>query len=928
MSMFRISLSMMLLGASSLLHAAPGSWTAIGPDGGRINDLVANPVVANSFYSIARGGVYKSIDGGLSWSVANTGITSNFLACVAHHRSQPDVLYTGGNGGVMKSIDAAANWTAASSGLPATVSVTDLSLSPVAPDTVYAATIEHGVYRTTNGAANWTAANTGLVTGIDTVQVSPVNASRVYAGARDIGTGLSGLFETLDGGMTWTDVSGLLPSPYSPGVLVTDVEFAGFAGEIYVVTQVGVFKSDDDGVSFSSVPQPFGERIAANPSNSNELIISGGYGLWRSSDAGASWTQTLADFAGNTSEVAVSTAIIYDPFNPARKLAGTESNGVYLQSANGAPWVLQATGMNSLTIRGLAVHPVDTDQLYAGVGDVFSPSLVHFSSSDRGVSWTDNNSGLGALHFRDIEVDPFTAATVAGTHVYAVGRDLPALDFSGMFSDADGGIYKSTDGGVNWTTIDSGIPLNAGPPTSTLFGTVRDITLDLGSSVGGGPVQTLYVAGTGRYQDDGMGTITKLAGVIYKSTDAGASWSVSDNGIDGPSSGSFPAPSAVKVVIDPTDSSILYAATFIGGYDPATPPTFNNGIWKSTDAGANWVHSSVGLPTIPVVDGSEFSVLSLAIDPTQTSRLYASVHDPDTFESQIYKSEDAGASWAVANTGIATSDVRDVRVDSMGVAYAAAAGNSGNPGGVYRSTDNGLSWHSISVGLDANVSVLQLNVDESGATPVLFAGTTQSIHSYEVVPDGDVDGASNTTEGASPNAGDGNDDGLPDGEQPQVASLPATPIDAGLYGHQEPFRGGADEYVTISVTPIDGNCSSLEDAQSLSDTQVPNDPPRSFDHGIMRFGIVDCEQATVELTFHGSSDFSSPDWSLRIFAPSQADPGVFAWQTLPATVQDNVWTVTLTDGLLGDLRPNNGRILFQGGPALFNESIFENSFED
>jgi photosystem II stability/assembly factor-like uncharacterized protein len=914
---FKFLSSLMVLMLSMNVSAGLGTWTSSGPEGGRIYDLVADPITPNVYYAATRGGVYKSNNGAATWNRINNGISVSFISSIVHHKSLADVVYVAGVSSVFKSTDGGLNWNNSSTGLPTNDNINNLSMAVLNPDILYLSTLVNGVYKTINGGNTWFPANTGLPARIYTVRVSPTDNNHVFAATEN------GLFDSSDGGNSWTNISAGIGAPYTLGNAVTNIQFAGFAGELYLSTFTGIYKSIDNAVSWSHQPSPIGDKINVNPSNSNEVIVSGSVGIWTTTNGGDNWSHTLTDFAGNANEVAQSNALIYDPFNPTKKLAGTDSNGIYVKTSASPTWLQSSSGMNAQTIRGLAIHPGLSNRIYAGVGDVFSPAHVNFISTNSGATWSQSNTGLTGLNFRDIEVDPFTASTVSSTVVYAVGRDVPVTTFTGILSDADGGIYKSTDGGSNWFTIDSGIPLSSSSPTTSLFSTVRDITIDLNSSLAGAPSQTLYVAGTGRFSSDGIGGFTKIAARIYKSTDAGANWNSSDSGIAEPTTSQFLYPAAVKIVIDPSDSNTLYAATFLVGYDSTVPaPTIGNGIWKSIDAGVSWTLSSTGIPTIGGSGTSPLNVLSLVIDPVASNRLYASVHNPDSFSSQIYKSVDSGVSWTLANTGIATSDVRDIAIDSAGIVYAAAAGNAGNPGGVYQSKDFGATWQSFSIGLDALVNVLQIRIDESGINPILYAGTTQSVHSIELLPDGDSDGVSDTTELAAPNAGDANNDGMADSNQNNVSSLPIVAINNKLASNK-----GISDYVTIEVTPISGSCANLEDVQALTGIDVPADAHRSFDYGILRFDIVDCNQATVKIIYHGATNFNDPNWAIRIYAPQISGTTEFQWQTYDASVTGNSWTFTLSDGQFGDIRPNNGRILFQGAVGLFAESIFQNGFE-
>ena len=111
-----------------------------------------------------------------------------------------------------------------------------------------------------------------------------------------------------------------------------------------------------------------------------------------------------------------------------------------------------------------------------------------------------------------------------------------------------------------------------------------------------------------------------------------------------------------------------------------------NGLYKSTDGGANWNQSNAGLPN--GYNGRR-DVQAIAIDPTTPSTLYASVHYfPEIGYSvtQVYKSNDAGMSWSFSSSGV--GGLFDLAIDPVttGTVYAAT------DTGVYKTVD-GATWH-------------------------------------------------------------------------------------------------------------------------------------------------------------------------------------------------------------------------------------------
>ena len=270
------------------------------------------------------------------------------------------------------------------------------------------------------------------------------------------------------------------------------------------------------------------------------------------------------------------------------------------------------------------------------------------------------------IHSQD-GIDIWTTSTTSIGRIYAmmIDENNPSTLYAGGL---DQGIWKTTNSGTNWNQINNGL-------TNTQ---VQAMALCKNSS------QVLYV-GTAPGANDG----------VYKSTDGGGSWTRVVNGIAEPA-GTL---GVQALLVHPTNPNIAYCTIF----NAAANAT--NGIYKTTDGGANW---------FPIINGigAIKNFLALAMSPADPNTIYAgSSFDPTTSTgpSAIYKSTDAGANWVLSSTGLptATTDINPIRTIQVSsanpnVVIATLFMNTVN-GGFYLSTNAGANWTKKQTGLPVDI---------------------------------------------------------------------------------------------------------------------------------------------------------------------------------------------------------------------------------
>lgn len=244
---------------------------------------------------------------------------------------------------------------------------------------------------------------------------------------------------------------------------------------------------------------------------------------------------------------------------------------------------------------------------------------------------------------------------------------------------ADGGVWRTTNGGATWT------PLTRHEAT-TATGAIA-IAINDPDVIYVGTGEAVY-ANHSRY---GLG--------ILKSTDGGNTWAQL-------AEADFGGRSFSSIVVDPTDADVVYAAICRAGGFPEMAAAKGHpqrtgplGVFKSTDGGVSWAPLTNGLPAQ--------SATRLAMDPANPLVLYAAIGHPfgDALNNGVYKTVDGGASWTKLAGGLPTANVGRIsltvapsdasRVYALIARQNDATGGGAQTLGAYRSDNGGATWASM-----------------------------------------------------------------------------------------------------------------------------------------------------------------------------------------------------------------------------------------
>jgi photosystem II stability/assembly factor-like uncharacterized protein len=344
--------------------------------------------------------VFKSVDGGVTWSVVHRDPRNGLVLALGISGDSPSIIYAGTfGGGVVKSTDSGASWNAANTGLTSTL-VWALAIDPATPTTLYAGA-EWEIFKTADGADSWSIRSSGLppLLNFVAVGIDAATPATVYAGLRFGGGSVSpGAFKTTDGGEAWSVYAGLpdfdlfVNDPVTPTTL-------------YAGTSQGLRKSVDGGANWA----PTGlvglvSALAIDPKFPDILYAATGLpGVSKSTNGGANWVPVNTGLPNLTSVL----ALAIDPGTPTTVYLGTEHDGLFKSIDGGGSWSAANVGLTTTFIPALAVDPLNPATVYAGTNSGV------FKSMDGGGTWTVINTGLtSSTRIQALVIDPILPTTV------------------------------------------------------------------------------------------------------------------------------------------------------------------------------------------------------------------------------------------------------------------------------------------------------------------------------------------------------------------------------------------------------------------------------------------------------------------------------------------------------------------------------------
>ncbi|HSC26625.1 MAG TPA: hypothetical protein VLD67_05090 [Vicinamibacterales bacterium] len=705
---------------SSPYRAIP--WQYLGPTNvsGRATDIaVADRGSSRRIYAAyATSGVWKTDDNGATWQPVFEHQASTSIGDIAVAPSDPDIVWVGtgeanlfrasmAGVGVYKSIDGGRTFS--HSGLTDTQTIARILVHPSDPDTVYVAATGHawtdnetrGVFKTTDGGRTWTRVfYRSPRTGANDLVMDPSDPDTLYASMWqrirrkwsdprvESGYDEGGIWKTTDGGKTWTEASDGLPAARFRGRIGIDVARSNpnvlYAfvdnydegrppqenerdayGRPIVESRIKgaeIYRTDDKGRTWRKVSESnefmtrhsntygwvFGQ-LRVDPANEN-TIYTMGIGLHASRDAGKTF-QTLRGMHGDHHGLWI------DPKNPA-VLYNANDGGFYSSEDSGKTWKF-AVSAGGAQFYNVTLDNSNPAWAYGSIQDHNSRrgQVVLAKGRDRipAVEWSNAPGGEGSHH----AVDPVNPNLVYSHRFYGgFTREDLSQSMAGRGErgarggDGQGGRGRGARPGV--TAIR--------PPTSEGDPELRAQWM-APIVISPHDTQTIYAG----YQ------------FVFRSTNRGDAWERISPDLTGndpsqmllKSSSAIPYQTITALAESPRTRGLLYAGTDDGR------------LHVTVDGGKNWTDLTANLPTRRwhsriVPSRHEAAVVYV----TQRGR------EDDDFGVYVYKSTDHGKTFTSLAANLPAGPVNVIREDpaNPGILYL------GTDFGAFVSTDGGKEW--------------------------------------------------------------------------------------------------------------------------------------------------------------------------------------------------------------------------------------------
>ena len=636
-----------------------------------VDNIIVDPRNSKVLYVGAHrhnlpGGFFKSTDGGATWR-ESADLKNEAIQSLAQSDSDPDTLIAGTFTGIFRSDNAGQSWKQLpTQSQPGLIHVESLAIDPRTTNTIYAGTF-YLPYKSVDGGQSWKSIKNGIIDDSDifAIDIDPRDPNHIIASA------CSGIYESKNAGDDWRKVQGI---PSQSRRTRAILQHPSVPGMVFAGTTEGFWRSDKGGDPDSWMVTTSRQleinSIAVHPSRPDTVFIgTNNYGVMVSTDGGKSFTPTNGGFSGRFAN-----AILADRETPNRVYASTINTATgggffFVSNDNGESWRPSMRSMPSRLITYAILQDArDANIIYLGT------NLGVYRSTDRGTSWAP----VWAVEKKKAPVRKTTKTTKATVAVapkrQAVGistgtimQAQEALKTAGYhLGEPDGKPGPATTDAVKKFQADRHLPVTGKLDSITLaalgVGKGSDSAERVSDLIIADAVNTLVPTVDPKTQEPAM-----LAGTnsgLYRTVDPTKGW-------EKLSYGSYD-PRTTCISTNPKEPDTILVGT------PAS------GVLMSHDAGKTWQQVD-GVPR-------DVPVNTVAQDPQRPDYIYVGT------KQALFVSHDGGKSWKMRGGNLPYGDFTSILInprngDEVFVGNAYQVSEIG--GGVYRSTNAGLTWARI-----------------------------------------------------------------------------------------------------------------------------------------------------------------------------------------------------------------------------------------
>src|SRR6478672_2518028 len=673
------------------------SWRLVGPHragwGTAVTGVPTQP--DTFFFGAAGGGVWKTRDAGRTWTpIFDQGPAS--IGAIAVSPSDPRVIYVGtgqistrydvaAGEGVFKSIDGGNSWSAI--GLKDTRHIGSIWIDPINPDHVLVGALGHvfgpnderGVFRSTDGGRSWTktlfvSANTGAVD----VVADPTDSNIVFASVwqvryhpwmsyftPDYGEE-SGVYKSVDGGQHWTRLSGGGWPGGQLGRIGLAATHVAQGTRVYAVVDAekdgGLYRSDDAGAHWQHVNDDgelvngYFSPLAIAPGDP-DTVFAMGRSIHRCDHGGAHCDIVKGSPGGDDYH-----DLWINPLHPQRMITGSDQGTVVTvdggatwsswynqptgqlyhlatdnrfpywiyagQQDNGTVAIASRTDYGQITSRDW--HPVGADERDYDIPDPRDPDIVYGSGLGGRLSrWNARNGEVQNISPWPVSTYGARPATAKYRYTWITPIAVSSVAPYPLYQGAQV-LFRSLDQGATWSIISPDVA----PRDPARTGCEKDQPAEGARACGYGVIFSIGLSP----RDNNEIWLGTDDGRVKTTRDGGAHW-------DDVTPAGVPAWAKISTVdVSPLDAGTAYIAV-----DNHRSDDFRPMAWRTHDGGRTWTSITAGLP-----DGH--FVGALRADTKRRGLLYAGT------DRGVYVSLDDGGHWQSLQRNLPSAIVTDLLV--------------------------------------------------------------------------------------------------------------------------------------------------------------------------------------------------------------------------------------------------------------------------